>query len=319
MQVRAPAVAPGRVVVDVHAAGVSLTDLMVVADRYQLSVPAPFTPGSEFAGIVAEVGAGVCGPRRGDPVCGVALTGAFAEQIDVPASSLAALPRAADLVEGAAFRVPHLVAYTALRTTGRLTAGEWVVITGAAGGVGSAAVRIAEALGARVLAVVSGRRKADYCTELGAAATVDSRTAELPRLVRTITGGGADLVVDLIGGRLGEVLLGALGWGGRFVAAGFASGAVPRIALNRLLPAGALVRALDLRRLARHEPGVLTRNEEAVLDLLGRPPPVPEGSRYPLERTGEALGALRDRTALGRLVVDVRPGPHRPVRPVRSS
>jgi NADPH2:quinone reductase len=185
------------VVVDVAAAAVNYPDLLIMSGGYQVSWPLPLVPGSEFAGTVRAVGTGVTGPRIGDRVAGTTAVGAFAEQIAVAADALWPVPDGADLTEAAALRVTYLTAYHALRSV--------------------AALDIAKLLGARVIAVVSGAAKLATCRERGADETIDYRIEDLKSRIKELTGGGADVVIDPVGGGHSESALRATAWGGRFV------------------------------------------------------------------------------------------------------
>ena len=199
-----PVVTSGHVVVDVAAAAVNFPDLLFIANRYQVPAPLPFTPGSEFAGRVAGVGAGVTGLAAGDLVYGSTFTGAMAEKVLVKASAVAPVPPGLSLVEAAAFRVTYLTAYHALVTAGGLRPGQWVVVLGAAGGVGSASVDVAVRLGARVIAAASSPERLAVCEKLGAEAGIDYASEDLKQRIREITGDGADVVVDPVGDRWAE-------------------------------------------------------------------------------------------------------------------
>ena len=219
-----PVAGKGQVVVEVAAAAVNFPDVLLVADRYQFHVPVPFTPGSEFAGTVVAVGPEVKDLSVGDRVMGATLIGGFAERIAVPAAALEAVEPSVDLATAAAFGVAHRTAYHALRSVARVQPGEWVVVLGAAGGVGLAAVELGTVLGARVLAAASTGTKLALCRTKGATEVVDYTTEDLKERIKEITGGGADVVIDPVGGAWAEAALRALRWGGRFVSVGFASG-----------------------------------------------------------------------------------------------
>ncbi|MCU1612729.1 MAG: NADPH:quinone oxidoreductase [Frankiales bacterium] len=303
-----PVPGPGELVVDVEAAAVNFTDVLFVADRYQVRAPLPFTPGSEFAGRVAATGPGTTGFVPGNRVRGTGTTGAFAEKVLVPATAVVALPPDADPVLAAASGVASATAYSALRSVAAVTPGEWVAVTGAAGGVGSAAIVLARALGARVLAIVSTPAKADFCTGLGADAVLDlSSTPDVKRHVRTATGGGAAVVLDLVGGDLAETLLRALGRGGRFVTVGYASGVIPRIPLNLVLLKGVSVLGFEIRTFADDHPELAARDlaELGLLQADGLGATVT--ARYPLARAAEALRSVADRRAMGKVVLDLGP------------
>jgi NADPH:quinone reductase len=307
--VAVPVPGPGEVVVDVSYASVNFPDVLAVAGRYQVRTEVPFTPGSEFAGIVSATGPGVTAPSRGDAVAGMVMAGAFAEKVQVPASALRRLPPGADLAVAAATGVTHSTAYSALRSAAGVTPGEWVAVTGAAGGVGSAAVVLAQALGARVLAVVSTTEKARFCRDLGADAVLDlAVTPDLKEQARSRTDGGPDVVLDVVGGELAETLLRAMRRGGRFVTLGFASGTIPRIPLNLVLLKGVAVLGFEIRTFADDLPDLAARDaaELAALHASGLGATVT--ARYRLDQAAEALRSVADRAALGKVVLTVGTG-----------
>jgi NADPH2:quinone reductase len=300
-----PEAGQGQVVVEVAAAAVNFPDVLLVADRYQLHVPVPFTPGSEFAGTVVAVGPGVDALAVGDPVMGATLVGAFAERLAVPAQVLRPVAAGIDLGRAAAFGVAHLTAYHALRTVARVEPGEWVVVLGAAGGVGLAAVELGRVLGARVLAAASSPEKLAACREKGAEALVDYSTEDLKARVKEVTGGAADVVIDPVGGPYAEAALRALRWGGRFVSVGFASGEIPRIPLNLVLLKGVVVTGFTMEGLGRYQAADVTRDVAEVAELLDSGRVVPHvGARYPLEEAGRALLDLAERRAVGKVLVE---------------
>jgi NADPH2:quinone reductase len=293
------------VLVDIEAAGVNFPDLLFIADRYQVSAPLPFTPGNEFAGRVAAVGEGVDGFAVGDPVHGSVFSGAMAEQLVAPAASLSLIPEGLSMVEAAAFRVTYLTGYHSLVTAGGLRPGEWVVVLGAAGGVGSATVDIAVRLGARVIAAASSPERLRVCKELGAEAGIDYSTEDLKQRIKEITGGGADLVVDPVGDRWAEPALRAVRWGGRFVTVGFAGGEIPRIPLNLVLLKNITVRGLELRTWGQRLPEETTRAREALAALVkeGMRPVVSEV--HDLEDVAVALQRVADRVPTGKVVIRI--------------
>lgn len=304
-EVPEPQPAPGQVVVATAAAAVNFPDVLLVADRYQLHVPLPFTPGSELAGTVVSVGPGVTGLTVGDRVRGATLVGAFAERVVVPAAALEPVPAGVDLGVAAAFGVAHATAYHALRTVARVRPGEWVVVLGAAGGVGLAAVELAAHLGARVLAAASSEAKLDACRAKGAVAGVDYAREDLKERVKTITNGGADVVVDPVGGPFAEAALRALRWGGRFVTVGFASGEIPRIPLNLVLLKGVVVTGFTMEGLAGNQPDDVARDHAELRRLLAAGRVVPHvGARFPLDQASLALAEVAERRAVGKVLVE---------------
>ncbi len=302
-----PGVTPGHVLVDVAAAAVNYPDLLLIANRYQVSAAPPFTPGSEFAGRVAAVGEGVTGLSPGDPVYGSVFTGAMAEQVLAPARAVAPVPPGLSLTEAAAFRVTYLTAYHALVTAGDLRPGQWVVVLGAAGGVGTATVDVAARLGARVIAAASSPERLKVCAALGAEAGIDYAREDLKQRIREIAGDGADLVVDPVGDRWAEPALRAIRWGGRFVSVGYAGGDIPRIPLNIVLLKNITVRGLELRTWTERLPQETARARQALTELVagGMRPAVSEV--HDLADVAAALRRVADRLPTGKVVIRVKP------------
>ena len=300
-----PAVRAGGALVTVHAASVNYPDVLMVADEYQVSIPVPFTPGSEFAGVVVDVADDVQDLLVGDRVCGSAFVGAFAEQASVAAAGLTRVPPSVTFAEAASFGVVYTTAYHALRSVAEVHPGEWVAVLGAAGGVGLAAVDLARQLGARVLAAASSDEKLALCRERGAEALINYSRDDLKEAMKDLTGGGADVVIDPVGGPYSEPALRATRWGGRFVVVGFAAGTIPRIPLNLVLLKGVIVKGFELRTFAQYAPEASQRDREELLALFAAGTIRPYVSAvYPLERVAEALRAVADRRALGKVVVD---------------
>jgi NADPH2:quinone reductase len=300
-----PEPGPGEALVQVRAAALNYPDLLLIANRYQVSVPPPFIPGSEFSGEVLSVGPGVTGVGPGDAVIGGGMVGAFAERIAVPARSLRPRPAGLDWHQAAAYWVTSITAYHALVTVGELRPGQTVVALGAAGGVGSAVVDIARRTGARVVAVTSGADRVRLVRELGADVVIDRTTGPLRERLQEALPEGAEVVVDPVGGTLSEAVLRRMAWGGRFVVVGFAAGDIPRIPLNLVLLKGVQIRGLELRTLAEHDP-VGARNGERQLGQLvaqGLRPSI--GSVYPLAEIGTALKQAAAGGVLGKTVIDL--------------
>jgi NADPH2:quinone reductase len=300
-----PVASDGQVVVDVAAAAVNFPDVLVVADRYQVTIPVPFTVGSEFAGTVRAVGPGVDHLAVGDRVMGSTLFGAFAEQVVVAAAALHLVDPSVDLATAAASGVAHATAYHALRSVARVQSGDWVVVLGAAGGVGLAAVELGAELGARMVAAASSAEKVAVCLERGAEAGINYGTEDLKVRIKEITGGGAHAVIDPVGGPSAEAALRALRWGGRFVTVGFASGEIPRIPLNLVLLKGVVVTGFTMEGFARNQAEDRARDvaELAALARAGRATPYISAT-YPLAQVGRALSDLAERRAVGKVLVD---------------
>ncbi|PPJ13218.1 NADPH:quinone oxidoreductase [Nocardia nova] len=292
----------GEARVRVRAAAVNFPDVLLVANEYQISVPPPFVSGSEFAGEVVALGPG-CGPIAiGDRVCGTGLHGAFAEQIAVPAGKLTHVPEGVDFADAAAFGVTYRTAYHCIRSVARVSAGAELIVLGAGGGVGSAAVALGARLGLSVTAVASSPAKLEVARSLGAAHLIDHRGGNLRDGLRAALPGGADAVIDPVGGELSEPALRSLRRGGRFVTVGYASGTVPRIPLNLVLVKGIHVLGFQFQDIDRAE---FDRNERELGRLLadGLRPHI--GARFTLSDSAAALRLVADGHAVGKVVIDI--------------
>jgi NADPH2:quinone reductase len=298
-----PTVEAGQVLVRVEAAAVNFPDVLLVANSYQISVPPPFVPGSEFAGIVCEVASDATDFAVGDRVVGTGLFGAFAERVAVPAAVLSRIPDRVDARTAAAFGVAHRTAYHTLRSMARVCPGEELIVLGAGGGVGLAAVQLGVALGARVTTVASSQEKLDAAARYGATRLINHRVGDLRAALRDALPDGADAVVDPVGGDLSEPALRLLRRGGRFVTVGYASGVIPRIPLNLVLVKGIRILGFQFQDVPADE---FERNEEELRDLLvsGRVSPH-VGAVYPLDRTVDALRHVADGRAIGKVLIDL--------------
>lgn len=302
-EVPTPSPGPGEVLVKVAFAAVNYPDVLIIADEYQMSAPLPFTPGSEFAGVVVDTGDGV-GVTVGERVFGTLFVGAFADHIVVPATSLRVVPAGVPLEHATGFWVAHATAYHSLRSIAEVQPGEWVVVLGAAGGVGLAAVEIATHLGAKVIAAASSPEKLELCRTRGAIATIDYTTVDLRDGIRAAAGGDADVVIDPVGGSFTERALRATRWGGRYVTIGFASGEVPRVALNLVLLKGAIVRGFEFGGFARAAPDLLRRDSEELMQLFAEGRLSPHiSSVHPIEQAAAALREVADRRSTGKVLI----------------
>jgi NADPH2:quinone reductase len=302
----APELGPGQARVLVHVGAVNFPDVLVMANTYQVSVPLPFVPGSEYAGVVAEVGEGVEGIGAGDRVFGSMIVGAFAEELVVAPASLNRTPDGVDDRTAAAFGVAYKTAYHVLRSVAALQPGEELVVLGAGGGVGSAAVQLGVALGATVTAVASSPEKLDAARACGAKRLVDHRSGDLRQALRDALPDGADVVVDPVGGDLAEPALRALRYGGRFVTVGYASGTIPRIPLNLVLLKGIAVLGFQFGPFAMHHPDDMVRNDRELLDLLVAGTAAPLiGATFELEEAAAALAQVAEGRAVGKVLVQV--------------
>ena len=305
-----PALADGQARVRVEAAAVNFPDVLLVAGRYQITVPPPFVPGSELAGEVVEVAGDAGGIRVGDRVFGSTLVGAFAEEAALAASSLTPVPDGVEAGVAAAFGVAHRTAYHVLRSVAGLQPGDELVVLGAGGGVGLAAVQLGALLGATVTAVASSPEKLAAASAFGAARTIDHRAGDLRGALRAALPGGADVVVDPVGGDLAEPALRSLRWGGRFVTVGYASGMIPAIPLNLVLLKGVHVLGFQFLDFATHAPDDRARDEHELLDLLAAGRAFPHvGARFALDDAARALRHVADGRAVGKVVLDVVAAP----------
>jgi NADPH2:quinone reductase len=303
--VAAPALPAGYARVRVAAAAVNYPDVLLVANRYQITVPTPFVPGSEFAGVVSEV-ADDGSIAVGERVFGSCLVGAFAEEVVVPASSLTRTPDTVDDAHAAAFGVAHRTAYYVLQSVAALASGDELIVLGAGGGVGLAAVQLGTALGASVTAVASSSEKLEVAATYGARRLIDHRAGPLREALRAALPDGGDVVVDPVGGELSEPALRALRWGGRFVTVGYASGVIPRIPLNLVLLKGVQILGFQMIDFITHAPAAAARDERALLELLATGRATPHvGARFALDDVAAALQYVADGRAVGKVVLDI--------------
>jgi NADPH2:quinone reductase len=250
-----PAPKPGEVRVAIRAASLNFPDLLIVQGKYQLKPTLPFVPGSEFSGLVDAVGSGVTQLKVGDAVAAIAGTGGFGSHACVSAAQVLPLPPGFALEDAAAFAFTYGTSHHALIDRGQLKAGETVLVLGAAGGVGTAALQIARAAGARVIAAASSDEKCALCRELGADATLNYSTQDIRTTLKELTAGkGPDVVYDPVGGDLAEPVLRAIAWRGRYLVVGFAGGGIPALPWNLALLKGASIVGVFLGEFVRREP-----------------------------------------------------------------
>jgi len=311
-EVPAPPVAAGQVRVRVHACAVNFPDVLIIQDLYQFKPPRPFAPGAEVAGIVESVGEGVREVRPGDRVLLGPLQGGMAELAVGPVQACWKIPERMPFEEAAALLMTYGTAYHALKDRAALEPGETLLVLGAAGGVGTAAVELGAALGARVIAAASSEASVAFARERGAAAGVVYSRGPLDKTAaRALTEafkaacgrGGADVIVDPVGGDYTEVALRAIAWQGRHLVVGFTAG-IPKLPLNLTLLKGCAVLGVFWGEFTRREP---ERHAAAVAELLalyeaGRIRPA-VSERFPLGRGGEAIARLATRAVRGKIVV----------------
>jgi len=304
----AHALTPGEgVVVDVHAAGVSFPELLQTRGQYQLKPPLPFVPGSEVAGVVrsAPPGAAV---SPGERVAAFCALGGWAETAVAPAFFTFPLPEELDFAQGAALILNYHTAYFALVLRGRLEQGEWVLVHGAGGGVGTAALQVARGMGARTIAVVSTEAKREVAIQAGADHVVMVEDGWREQATE-ISGGGVDIVLDPVGGDRFTDSLRSLREDGRLLVVGFTGGAIPEVKVNRLLLRNISVVGAGWGAYVMGKPDLNREIGAAIARLIegGFIRPV-VGGRFPFERAGEALLALDERRATGKVVLAVREG-----------
>ncbi len=299
-----PAPGEGQVVVEVRAAGVNFVDGLICQGKYQIKPPAPFVPGSELAGVVATVGPGVDGIAVGDPVIAFTGFGAFAEQVVVPALSLVRMPPGVDFGQAAALIQSYCTMLFTLTRRTRLEAGEWVLVLGAGGGVGLAAVDVATALGGRVIAAASDAGKLEAASAMGAEATLPYEREDLKARARELSGGGVDLVVDPVGGHHSEAALRALRHLGRFCVIGFATGTIASVPLNQVLLNNRTVVGVDWGGWTFKDPAGNRRLIDELMGMVedGRLHPT-RPVAYPLDQAATVMSGLLDRSISGKAVV----------------
>lgn len=300
-----PVPGPGQVCIDVVAAGINFPDTLVIAGKYQVRTPPPFVPGNEASGIVSALGEGASRYAIGDRVIVTTRGGAFAEKCVANENTVMALPAAFDFDQGAGFAVAYGTAFHALRQRAGLEAGESVLVLGAGGGTGSAAVEIATALGARVIAAAGDDRKLELAKDAGAIATINYAETPLREMVRELAGdSGVDVVFDPVGGDLAGEALRSLAWHGRYLVVGFASGSIPQFPANlALLKEASIVGVWWGTWLARHPDEHLANVAEMtkLIDEGALLPRVTE--RFRLEDYAAAFRTITERRARGKVIL----------------
>ncbi|HEY7384043.1 MAG TPA: NADPH:quinone oxidoreductase family protein [Beijerinckiaceae bacterium] len=304
-----PVPGPDQVLINIEATAANFVDLLVIGGKYQFLPPRPFVPGKLPAGTVAAIGADVQGLRVGDRVLSLAEEGGYAEKVAVPAKQCHRLPDAMSFVEAAAMALVYDTAWFALRDRARLQPGETVLVLGATGGVGLAALQLAKAFGATVLAGISTAAKADLVLQSGADAVIDLSRSNLHdslrEQVQAVTEGrGADVILDPLGGDIFDAAIRALAWRGRLVVIGFAAGRIPTIKANYLLLKNIEVSGLQVSDYRKRKPEQMAECLREVFALYeaGRIKPAPTAT-YPLAQVQDALREISDRKVRGRVVV----------------
>ena len=311
-----PTPGAGEVVVAIHACGVNFPDLLLVQGKYQVQPSLPFSPGGEFAGEVEAVGAGVTGLSRGTRVCGSVGTGAFREKLAVPAEELTVVPDGVGMTVAASFLITYGTSLYALRDRADLRSGQSLLVLGAGGGVGLAAVEIGVAMGARVVAAASSDEKLEVARQAGAQellkypANLSDRAQQKEfgaQLKEKAGADGFDVIYDPVGGGYAEPALRSIAWQGRYLVVGFASGQIPAIPLNLALLKGCQIVGVMWGGAWRHDPHLKPSVHAELVRLLGAGKIRPHvATVLPLERAAEALALLADRRAVGKVALSVR-------------
>ena len=301
----------GHVVVRVHAAGVNFPDTLIIRDLYQMKPPRPFAPGGEIAGEVVALGAGVTGFEVGDRVLALTGYGGFATHVAVEAGRAFRIPDAMPYDEAACFIFTYGTSHHALKDRAHLRPGETLLILGAAGGVGAAAIELGKAMRAKVIAAVSSEEKAAFCRSIGADATLVypremDRDAQkvLSAQIKALAGrDGVDVVYDAVGGDYAEPAIRALAWEGRYLVVGFPAG-IPRIPLNLTLLKVTQIMGVFWGAFTMRDPAAHARNMDDLFRLYAEGRIRPQiSAAYPLEKAAEALRQMEGRKAMGKIVV----------------
>lgn len=303
--VDAPKAGPGQIVVQIKACGVNFPDVLIIENKYQFKPPLPFAPGGEISGVVKELGEGVTGISVGDRILASTGFGGFAEEQAIPAAAAVPIPDAMDFPTAAAFLMTYGTSYYALKDRARIQPGESLVVLGAAGGVGLAAVELGKAMGAKVIAAASSEEKLAVCREHGADETIDYAKDSLKDQMKALTGGkGADVVYDPVGGDYSEAAIRATAWEGRFLVIGFAAGDIPRIPLNLTLLKSCQIVGVFWGAFVGREPEANRQNTRELFALYeqGKIKPYVSSS-YPLADGAAAIRELGERRAKGKVVV----------------
>ena len=304
-EVATPVPGPGQVRISIRAASLNFPDLLIVEGKYQVKPPLPFVPGSEFAGVVDAVGAGVEHLKVGDPVAAISSTGGFATQACVDAPRVLPLPPGFAIEDAAAFAFTYGTSHHALIDRGALHSGETVLVLGAAGGVGSAAVQIAKAAGARVIAATSSAAKCDFCRSLGADETINYGSADLRAELKRLTGGkGPDIVYDPVGGALAEPAFRSIAWRGRYLVVGFAMGSIPALPLNLPLLKGASIVGVFWGEFVGREPQAFGRALAQLAQWYAQGLVKPAiDTRLPMHELPAAYARMGSRQVMGKVLM----------------
>ena len=306
-EIEDPRAEAGQVVVDVKAAGVSFPDVLIVQGKYQFQPPFPFSPGGEIAGVISEVGEGVVDWKIGDRVIAMTGNGGIAEKVVAFEMTLMPLPETMDFRDGAAFPLNYGTTYHALKQRGQLKPGETLLVTGAGGGVGTTAIEIGKAMGAKVIAAASTEEKLEIAKNLGADETINYSDGELKEKVKALTDGlGADVIYDPIGGDIFLQCMRCVNWKGRVLVIGFASGPIPEVPTNLALLKGCSIVGVFWGRFTGAEPEENSKNFDELFALHAEGKLKPQITKsYSLDDAAEAISSLENRKATGKVVIEI--------------
>jgi len=306
-EIPVPEPGPGQVRIRNRAAALNFFDILQCQGKYQVKPPLPFTPGAEVAGTIDALGAGVSGLLRGDRVQAMAPWGGFAEYSVAAVSGVFRIPDEMDFASAAAMPIVYQTSYFALKHRAALRAGEWLLVHAAAGGVGLAAVQIGKAMGARIIATAGSDAKLEFCKLQGADYAIGYRDESWVDRVKEITGGhGADVIYDPVGGDITGLSTKCIGWEGRLLIIGFASGAIPKIEANRILLKNISVIGLHWGEYRKHDPALVKQAQDELFAMFRAGQIEPVVSReVPLEDVVPALRELAGRKTHGKLVLRI--------------
>lgn len=306
--VSSPEIKKNEVLLDVHAAGINFPDTLIIEGKYQFKPPFPFSPGGEASGVISAVGEKVSHLNVGDRVMALTGWGSCAEQIAVPAYNILPMPDAMDFTTAAAFSMTYGTAMHALKQRGALQAGETLLVLGASGGVGLAAIEIGKAMGARVIAAASSAEKLEVARQAGADELINYQDEDVRERLKTLTKGqGVDVIIDPVGGDLFETVFRSIAWNGRMLVIGFASGTIPSLPANLPLLKGAAVIGVFWGSFAQRQPQDNVANFQQLFAWFAEGKLKPLVSQtFALEDTAQAINTLAARKAVGKLVIKVR-------------
>lgn len=303
-----PSISDDQILVDVHAAGVNFPDTLIIQNLYQFKPPLPFSPGSEVSGVVKAVGKNVTRFKEGDEVMGFSGWGAFAEEMAVPAASAHFKPKNLSFEEAASFVMVYGTSYYGLKQRGQLQAGETLLVLGAAGGVGMAALELGKLMGAKVIAAASSDDKLAICKERGADFVINYSDGNLKDKVKEITAGqGADVIYDPVGGDLFLQAARCVNWGGRILVIGFASGTIPQLPVNLTLLKSSSVVGVFWGASVMREPQTNQENFEQLLKWTEEGKIKPHVCQsFPMDQVANALHLMLERKVVGKTVIKMK-------------